>query len=488
VAVFPDRIVLKNSTDPQATIESLIGAGGISAITQGEIVIGLEASSVSLYTLDANGGIVRFNPSSAAGRAIVSSTEPTVGLGGISLAEGDMWFDDSNDSYYVYEAGAWSQVVTTTGVASLNDIGDVDVGVMDVTKDGYILIWDDDAGNWTAASPGSTNTTSLDDLTDCTFVLGEFAPFQMEVIRWSNASGGQITFELPDPFTGNLSFTLPPSYGTSGQVLTSDGAGGMTWQDSSVTLGLNDLTDVSYLTGEFFPTEMTAIKFSDSDGDTMRFSLPAGYTGNFSFSFPPNDGDADQVLSTDGSGVMSWALPMGRAIVSATAPATNLNGGTLADGDLWFKTDDSVYYVYNSSSWVEIAGGGGGGTGTRTSQSVATSSIANEASEDVTLSNVGKAGQLVAIEVDQAAWVTVYASQAARTADASRTQIQDPEGGSGVLLEIITTGAEEILVTPSVSYFNYESIPVAELYLKVVNKSGATQTITTTITAIPSEA
>jgi hypothetical protein len=157
-------------------------------------------------------------------------------------------------------------------------------------------------------------------------------------------------------------------------------------------------------------------------------------------------------------------------------------------GDLWFKTDDSVYYVYNSSSWVEIAGGGGGGTGTRTSQSVATSSIANEASEDVTLSNVGKAGQLVAIEVDQAAWVTVYASQATRTADASRTQTQDPESGSGILLEIITTGAEEILVTPSVSYFNYESVPTAELYLKVVNKSGATQAITTTITAIPSEA
>lgn len=488
MAVFPDRIVLKSSTDPQATIESDIGASGNYPITQGEIVIGLEASSVSLYTLDANGGIVRFNPSSAAARAIVSSTEPTTGLGGLALVDGDMWFDDSTNSYYVYDAGAWLQVVTTSTVASLNDIEDVDVGTMDVGKDGYILVWDNDQSRWVAASPGATNATSLDDLTDCTFVLGEFAPFEMRRLRWSNNSGGQLILRLPpSSFTSSLTFTLPPDYGASGQVLTSDGAGVMTWQDSSISLGLDDLNDVSYLTGEFFPTEMTAIKFSDSDGDTMSFSLPAGYTGNFSFSFPINDGDADQVLSTDGSGGMSWAIPMGRAAVSATEPTTNLNGGALAEGDLWLKSDDNVYYVYVSSSWVAIAGGGSGGGGNRISQSVATGSIDNEASADVTLTGVGKAGQLIAIETDQAAWVTVYASQAARTADASRGQTEDPVAGSGVLLEVITTGAQTIAVTPSVNYFNYESFLVNELYLKVVNKSGSTQPITTTLTVIPLE-
>ncbi|WGL30513.1 hypothetical protein SCRES1_gp86 [Synechococcus phage S-CRES1] len=486
MAVFPDRIVLKNSTDNQATIEAAIGSGGSSEIVQGEIVLGLESGTANIYTLDGSGNIVRFNPSSSQGRAIVSNTEPTTGLGGLALVDGDMWFNGSDDSYYVYESGAWVQVVTSTSVPNLDDIGDVSVPGLTGANDGYILTYDSSLQLWVAGEPAALGTVTLNGIEDCSYVNGEFFPLYMEAIQYSNASGGLMTFRIPDPYTGNITYTFPSADGTASQALLTDGSGGLSW-GTPAGGSLNELTDVSYLTGEFFPTEMTAIKFSDSDGDTMRFSLPAGYTGNFSFSLPPSDGDADEVLSTDGSGVLSWASPMGRAAVSATAPTTNLNGGTLADGDLWLKSDDSVYYVYSSSTWTAIAGGSGGGGGTRTSQSVATGSIANEASADVTLTGVGKAGQLIAIETDQAAWVTVYASQAVRTADASRPQTQDPEGGSGVLLEVITTGAQTIMVTPSVSYFNYESVTTDELYLKVVNKSGSTQAITTTITVIPSE-
>lgn len=55
MAVFPDKIVLKNSTDVQSSIESAIGAGGSDAIVPGEIVIGREAGAVKLYALDQNG-------------------------------------------------------------------------------------------------------------------------------------------------------------------------------------------------------------------------------------------------------------------------------------------------------------------------------------------------------------------------------------------------------------------------------------------------
>lgn len=58
MAVFPDRIVLKNSTDTQSAIETAIGAGGSDAIAQGEIVLGLETGTVQIYTRDAVGDIV----------------------------------------------------------------------------------------------------------------------------------------------------------------------------------------------------------------------------------------------------------------------------------------------------------------------------------------------------------------------------------------------------------------------------------------------
>jgi hypothetical protein len=58
VAVFPDRIILKNSTDAQAAIESAIGSGGTDEIQQGELVIGREEGSAKLYTVDSTGAIV----------------------------------------------------------------------------------------------------------------------------------------------------------------------------------------------------------------------------------------------------------------------------------------------------------------------------------------------------------------------------------------------------------------------------------------------
>ena len=58
MAVFPDRIVLKNSTDTQAAIEAAIGSGGADEINQGELVVGLENGSAKFYTKDINNNIV----------------------------------------------------------------------------------------------------------------------------------------------------------------------------------------------------------------------------------------------------------------------------------------------------------------------------------------------------------------------------------------------------------------------------------------------
>ncbi len=58
MAVFPDRIVLKNSTDSEAEIIAAIETAGIDAITQGELVIGLADGSATLFTKDSVGAIV----------------------------------------------------------------------------------------------------------------------------------------------------------------------------------------------------------------------------------------------------------------------------------------------------------------------------------------------------------------------------------------------------------------------------------------------
>ena len=59
MAVFPDYISLKNSTDPEADIITAIETGGDDEINQGEVVIGLNTGYATLYTKDAVGSIVK---------------------------------------------------------------------------------------------------------------------------------------------------------------------------------------------------------------------------------------------------------------------------------------------------------------------------------------------------------------------------------------------------------------------------------------------
>ena len=67
MAVFPDRIVLKNSTDGEAAIIAAIETGGTDAITQGEIVLGLSDGAAALFTKDALGAIVAISGSGGDG-------------------------------------------------------------------------------------------------------------------------------------------------------------------------------------------------------------------------------------------------------------------------------------------------------------------------------------------------------------------------------------------------------------------------------------
>ena len=53
-----------------------------------------------------------------------------------------------------------------------------------------------------------------------------------------------------------------------------------------------------------------------------------------------------------------------------------------------------------------------------------------------------------------AAWVTLYVSTAARTADASRNETTDPLPGAGVIAEVITSDGAIQNITPGTLGWN----------------------------------
>ena len=116
-----------------------------------------------------------------------------------------------------------------------------------------------------------------------------------------------------------------------------------------------------------------------------------------------------------------------------------------------------------------------------------TGSLATNASENLTL--VGfKSYALLKILTNRAAWVRVYTSQAARSADTSRLITDDPLPGSGVIAEAITDGTNPVLISPSIVGFNDETIPTSDIYVRVTNTDAVTGTVTVTLSLIKLEA
>jgi hypothetical protein len=166
------------------------------------------------------------------------------------------------------------------------------------------------------------------------------------------------------------------------------------------------------------------------------------------------------------------------------------SGITPAEGELIYTTDTKKVYVGDGATagGNEVTGsGGGGGTAPRTTVSGTTANIGNGVADDVDITSAAKAYSVLSIEVDQAAWVRVYSSAAARTNDSGRSEGVDPDPDAGVHAEIITTGATTVKFTPSSVGWNDENPVTDTIYLTVTNKSGSANTITTTLLILPLE-
>ena len=206
------------------------------------------------------------------------------------------------------------------------------------------------------------------------------------------------------------------------------------------------------------------------------------------FTFPATDGTVGQVLATNGSGTLAWTT------ITGGGGGTDISTASINDlADVTVSSPVSGQVLkWNGSAWINDtdanSGGGGAGTlSTRTTRSVTTSSIANLAAATATITGfTGYA--LLSIQTSAAAWVTVYTSSAARTSDAGRVITDDPVPGSGVLAEVITTGAQTQVFTPGVFGYNDETIPTTDIQIKVVNRSGSTAAITVTVKLLQLEA
>ena len=224
-----------------------------------------------------------------------------------------------------------------------------------------------------------------------------------------------------------------------------------------------------------------------SNGETLRFAGAGGITtttdgeGRVTITGP-----ALAAVATSGTYSSLTGLPS----IPAAYASTSIDA--LSDVDTTTSAPTNGQTLIWSSAggkWLPgtISGGGGGTLAARAAVAATTASLANTATGNLTI--VGYKGyMLYKIQTSAAAWVRIYTDTTSRTADATRLEGADPTPGSGVVAEVITTGAQTILISPGALGFSNEATPDSNIQLAVTNKSGGTTTITVTLTAVQLEA
>lgn len=330
---------------------------------------------------------------------------------------------------------------------------------------GQVLSWDGFDYDWVTPSGGG-GAVAINDLTDVTIS----SPANGEVLKYNGSAWVNAT----DATSGTGTFVglsdTPGTLGSAGQVVRVNGAGD----------GLEFATVTSY---------------ADADVDTHLNTSAAG---------------AGELLSWNGSDY-AWVSAGGGGSYTDANVDTHLNTSTASNGEVlswngsdydWVAvssyTDSNVDTHLNTSAagtgevlswngsdyeWI-TAGGGSPSRGTATGTSA---SLANAATGNIDITGF-KGYVLLKIETDRAAWVRLYTSAAARTADASRTQGTDPGPNDGVIAEAVTTGAQTVVFSPATFGFNDEGTPTTNIPVAVTNNSGATSTVQVTLTLIQMEA
>lgn len=276
-------------------------------------------------------------------------------------------------------------------------------------------------------------------------------------IRFGASKLNAMVDELYQALGTGTNLQIDISDVTSGKVLKSNGTSFV-----ASVLSYNDLTNLPAI-----PAAQVNSNWNATSGVAQILNKP----------------NLASVATTGNASELNWAnyndipnLPTASTKGGMIAKVTTTNRLYYSDGSAWKRIAD-----YDELSQQLV------GLSSRTTVSATTVVLGNNASGFIEVTGF-KSYALLKVQTNIAAWVTIYTDSTSRTADFSRLEDEDPLNGSGVVAEVITTGPQTQLMTPAVFGFNNDSTPGSNIYMKVVNKSGSSNTVTVSLTLLQLEA
>jgi hypothetical protein len=205
--------------------------------------------------------------------------------------------------------------------------------------------------------------------------------------------------------------------------------------------------------------------------------------------------------SFSGSGAGLTSIPAAQLTGSLPAiDGSNLIGVIASGTGIEIKDSNSVVgsagtvnfgdglTVSPVSAGVVTVTAAGGSLQNRVTVSASTTSITDNATGFTTVTGF-KTYSLMKVGVSTAAWVRIYTDGVSRSNDTARGVGEDPNPGSGIIAEVVTTGiSTQQMITPFTMGGNMEDPVTDTIYVSITNLSGATQPITADLTILQLEA
>ena len=254
--------------------------------------------------------------------------------------------------------------------------------------------------------------------------------------------------------------------------------------------------DLSGATSVFITFDSPYINGPSFEDDMLLFDAAANVWRPTPYAIN-NATDVNTASLADGD-VLEWDSstwkPLTLATVAKTGSYTDLSNppsipssiDDLSDVDTTTTAPaDNQVLLWNGSNWVPgtVQSDSGGSEVARATAS-GSRGLSAGAFWNGALVGLGKAGMFLQVGINHPAWIRFYTTSGAREADEYRAQDENPERGSGVLLELIANGAQVFTITPAVHYFNVDDPVTANLWFRVTNLDTSSRTMNLSVNAL----